>query len=821
MLTQDESICIMGMRVRQYVADKSKREEWSDHPIRIILSLNRSYNAVYFNSGFYGALPSVMTSNIDCKDATTSVSIREIQLQVLAKGIVCPGFAPFIANIASFCGDVFEEMDSKEAKEKFDKMKDPWLKEYFKGAANELYTLSLPFRLNSVAIPKLAAMLYHEKNCVMLQYSREVQLDGTMHLKVLAPTYKKSMECDKYLKTLLASSVPSHEVWETLSNNSSNRISTVKSRLKRMSTIEAYYGEDDEAEKLLSYAEGAWSSPDYKEGSNPDDGHPEPTLKMVFSSAAPGGAPDASFEQHTKRHHATPLSLEECSNCLLQYQETSFEENYGPLREFSERHVMHPMEEREEEITRNKDEDDEAFKVRLNNDNNKDDGMEALVQKPHNDVMMLRTAHNVDKHLDQHIIIVVQHLRHVAHFVRVLRTIDIPKKDYKEIVIVTNDASDFMTRKLLRMFQGVYIIEVPKEDNNYVSVKTMKGIGLDKASQVVLTASACSAIYDDDGEVISTAAENTAKMDDHKMCLRMVIRKLNPECVTTLEVDDFSQARFFVRGSATVNAFSSDSEMKKVQTAIMSQEWVHRDDAVNRAACIASGIFVEEDLLQPLVISCVHKSHDIEFAQAMLGGSKHNFSTICIDVPEKMIGETYMHFFAILCWHGKTPLALYRTSKYDLQEYIYNNPAKNTVLQSGDKIYISSAFSLSNSERLEEVVRVRQIQLEADLNFTHEAQVQGKVPPGSTAAFLESRNKALKKHNEESFREARSLTTQRISLVEKQDQAAKLRADGHEADELDKLDAEADELQAALLTHEQEVAKRHRDMKYNTPVSTK
>ena len=222
-----------------------------------------------------------------------------------------------------------------------------------------------------------------------------------------------------------------------------------------------------------------------------------------------------------------------------------------------------------------------------------------------------------------------------------------------------------------------------------------------------------------------------------------------------------------------------------------------------------------------MVISCVHKSHDIEFAQAMLGGSKHNFSTVCMDVPKKMIGETYMHFFAILCWHGKTPLALYRTSKCDLQEYIYNNPAKGTVLQEGDKIYISTAYSLSNSERLEEVVRVRKIQLEADLNCIREAEVQGQVKPGSVSSVLASRNQALEEHNEESFREARALTTQRIALVQKQDQAAKLRADGTNLDEAAELDAEADELQAALLTHEQEVVQKHSLLKYNTPVSTK
>jgi len=220
----------------------------------------------------------------------------------------------------------------------------------------------------------------------------------------------------------------------------------------------------------------------------------------------------------------------------------------------------------------------------------------------------------------------------------------------------------------------------------------------------------------------------------------------------------------------------------------------------------------------PLVISCVHKNHDIEFAQAMLGGSKHDFSMVCIPVPRKMIGETYMHFFAILCNLSKIPLALYRTSKYDLQEYIYNNPSKDTILQEGDKVYVSHAHSLSNSERLEEVVRVRKVQLEADLNTI--IQTEAKTNP---LEILASRNKALEEHpkgSHESFREARALNTQKMELVKHQAAAAKCRAEGH-TKKADKKDAEANKLKEALETHEEREDKMHSLLRYDAPASSK
>ena len=76
-------------------------------------------------------------------------------------------------------------------------------------------------------------------------------------------------------------------------------------------------------------------------------------------------------------------------------------------------------------------------------------------------------------------------------------------------------------------------------------------------------------------------------------CVRQVVRKLNPKCQCTLEVENFAQSRFYVRGTTTLNAYSGHKHMDS-EHAIMSVEWVNRPDEVNRAACIAGGGIVEE-----------------------------------------------------------------------------------------------------------------------------------------------------------------------------------------------------------------------------------
>ena len=76
-------------------------------------------------------------------------------------------------------------------------------------------------------------------------------------------------------------------------------------------------------------------------------------------------------------------------------------------------------------------------------------------------------------------------------------------------------------------------------------------------------------------------------------CVRQVVRRINPSCHCTLEVENFAQSRFYVRGTPTMNAYSEDDAMDS-EHAIMSVEWVNRPDEVNRAACIAGGGIVEE-----------------------------------------------------------------------------------------------------------------------------------------------------------------------------------------------------------------------------------
>ena len=97
---------------------------------------------------------------------------------------------------------------------------------------------------------------------------------------------------------------------------------------------------------------------------------------------------------------------------------------------------------------------------------------------------------------------------------------------------------------------------------------------------------------------------------------------------------------------------------------------------------------VSQDELLPLMLACVHKNSDIHFARALLGGSDYDFSLMCIPVSSKHVGKEYMEFFTVLCQHGKIPLALFRISPKDHQEYIYTNPNKHTILRENDQVYV-------------------------------------------------------------------------------------------------------------------------------------
>ena len=70
-----------------------------------------------------------------------------------------------------------------------------------------------------------------------------------------------------------------------------------------------------------------------------------------------------------------------------------------------------------------------------------------------------------------------------------------------------------------------------------------------------------------------------------------MVRSINPKCVCIMEVEDASDARFFVGGSEKVNAWSTDPEMKNVSSVT---RWSERLDIINRASCSAGGLIVEE-----------------------------------------------------------------------------------------------------------------------------------------------------------------------------------------------------------------------------------
>ena len=100
-----------------------------------------------------------------------------------------------------------------------------------------------------------------------------------------------------------------------------------------------------------------------------------------------------------------------------------------------------------------------------------------------------------------------------------------------------------------------------------------------------------------------------------------------------------------------------------------------------------------QDLMFPLAASCVHKSSDVHLCQALLGGSHHEFSLACCPVPSGHGLKTYGQLYAAMCQQGQIPIALFRTSAEDRQEYIFTNPAKCTTFQEGDLVYCTQSHS--------------------------------------------------------------------------------------------------------------------------------
>ena len=100
-------------------------------------------------------------------------------------------------------------------------------------------------------------------------------------------------------------------------------------------------------------------------------------------------------------------------------------------------------------------------------------------------------------------------------------------------------------------------------------------------------------------------------------------------------------------------------------------------------------VSVPQDMFVPILTSCVHQSSDIQLLHSLLGGSKHDFSLISVDMPAEFVGRTQLYLVCAFAVQDRIPIALFRINDQDGQQYIYTNPAQDTVLRASDKIYVT------------------------------------------------------------------------------------------------------------------------------------
>ena len=179
----------------------------------------------------------------------------------------------------------------------------------------------------------------------------------------------------------------------------------------------------------------------------------DPVWQDVIDKASGGHLPfDGSTDVEQTTEEAATLNQASCAKIKLAYEEMSFAENYGDVSDFSRRHVVHDYEERNLHI--NEDRGTEAV------------GMEALVQPPGSEVICGKSRTNLlhqggTEGCSNHYILITQHMEHVAHFVRTLRTIDVPEAERADILIVAGHRPSEEVAMLLRMFKGVTVAEKP------------------------------------------------------------------------------------------------------------------------------------------------------------------------------------------------------------------------------------------------------------------------------------------------------------------------------------------------------------------------
>ena len=212
---QDEKICIMAMRCRQYTIDQCQEHGWKADPVIAVLCLNKSYNAVYFESAFYGAVPAMHLNS------TVAISVRELQMQCIAKGIVCPGFHPFVANMGSIRS--YHEHSSKR---KFLATADEksWQKQYLSGGDNECWTTELNQNLREVPIAQISACLFHDTGCTLFRYQgiQGIYCGTGLRVKIIGlnrgDVSGAEERCQETLARYTPQTIQEHAVWANDTN---------------------------------------------------------------------------------------------------------------------------------------------------------------------------------------------------------------------------------------------------------------------------------------------------------------------------------------------------------------------------------------------------------------------------------------------------------------------------------------------------------------------------------------------------------------------------------------------------------------------------
>ena len=290
----------------------------------------------------------------------------------MAKGVVCPGFHPFMANLTAHVeGLEPEDIASYEGEQ--------WLKEYFDGAAHECYAIEQEHakRLiekmtkHQVSLPYVAAKLFDAKRSMLVQlgpHSTNVTGEEThctsaeCKMKLFAYSHDNVDEAMKYLGIFWdndADGVKKQKKWDAAARKA--------------------------GEQVLEFAEinnsGLFA-----------EGHIDQLAPQSNNESKVGVASSFLVRQASRgpmiasndlaRVRGTPLSKAAITDTLkLAFDQAGLEMSFDKLEKFSERHVV------QDPMIRFEDPDDQ------------------LMQEPYSEVLMS---------LKRHTILIGGHVEHVT-----------------------------------------------------------------------------------------------------------------------------------------------------------------------------------------------------------------------------------------------------------------------------------------------------------------------------------------------------------------------------------------------------------------------